>query len=90
MKCNRTACNNDHDGFWNPSTQAFYCARCARKINETNKREDGSPLCQTKVVARCSECNRKYLWVAEGHTTCLVLGCNGHMVHLPESPAPKE
>lgn len=37
--CNRTACNISLEGrvkFWNPSTRAFYCGDCARKINEAS------------------------------------------------------
>lgn len=33
-KCNRTACKQPHEGFWNPSTRAYYCQKCANAINE--------------------------------------------------------
>lgn len=49
-KCNRTACQCDlTPGYrwWNTSTRAFYCQRCAFRINESNPvlciREDSMP-----------------------------------------------
>lgn len=33
MKCNRTACQNDEQGWWNRYTNAYYCQPCAFKIN---------------------------------------------------------
>lgn len=38
-RCNRTACQVElHIGrrWWNSSTRAFYCASCARRINEAS------------------------------------------------------
>lgn len=37
--CNRSACQsplNIGERFWNDSTRAYYCASCARKINQAN------------------------------------------------------
>ena len=31
--CNRTACDHDRAIWFNPHTNAYYCAPCARKIN---------------------------------------------------------
>lgn len=33
-KCNRAACQRPGPTWWNPSTRAWYCPRCARAINE--------------------------------------------------------
>lgn len=32
--CNRTACSGRRAEFWNFETFAFYCAHCARSIND--------------------------------------------------------
>ena len=32
--CARSACKEPGADHWNPSTRAFYCEPCARKINE--------------------------------------------------------
>jgi hypothetical protein len=46
-ECNRTACQHAPALFWNRSTLAYYCASCARKINEANTGELGTaPLCK--------------------------------------------
>jgi hypothetical protein len=34
--CNRTVCNQRGADWWNPSTRAWYCGRCARLINDHN------------------------------------------------------
>lgn len=31
--CNRTACQQQPATWWNPNTNAWYCAECALKIN---------------------------------------------------------
>ncbi len=31
--CNRTACQQPPATWWNPNTQAYYCAYCAMLIN---------------------------------------------------------
>lgn len=42
--CNRTACGWERDViFYNRSTQAYYCPRCAKAINDTDRQE--LPLC---------------------------------------------
>ena len=40
-RCNRTACQTElgkpgHRRWWNTVTRAWYCQRCAFRINETN------------------------------------------------------
>lgn len=46
--CNRTACQAPGATYWNSSTRAYYCRKCAALINHQpgNTRGDGSPLCQ--------------------------------------------
>lgn len=34
--CHRTACRKAGAAWWNPSTRTYYCAVCARAINEHN------------------------------------------------------
>lgn len=34
--CNRTACQKPGAAWWNTSTRAYYCADCAKAINEHN------------------------------------------------------
>ena len=34
MKCRRTACENEAQGFIHRDTGDEYCASCARKVNE--------------------------------------------------------
>jgi hypothetical protein len=36
QQCNRTACSNDEAIFFNHSTKKYYCAACAKLINEAN------------------------------------------------------
>lgn len=31
--CNRNACNNGNATWWSEDMKAYYCPRCARKIN---------------------------------------------------------
>ena len=45
-KCNRTACQTGRSVFmYNHSTQAYYCVKCARLINDGNGTINGVPLC---------------------------------------------
>jgi len=47
--CNRTACQMPNSAWWfNTSTQAYYCERCARKINLAA----GTKLCVPGWTAR--------------------------------------
>ncbi len=48
MKCNRTACQKEGATWWNPSTQAYYCTRCAKRINKYNP-----GLCRTSMQRVC-------------------------------------
>lgn len=52
MKCNRSCCRvNLEDGktYYNRSTQAYYCQRCASLLNKANYKEAlalyNGPLC---------------------------------------------
>jgi hypothetical protein len=58
QKCNRTACNNQDAQWFNHSTQKYYCAECAAKLNEFNNADAmllyGHPLCtlvETRLVS---------------------------------------
>lgn len=42
--CNRKACRKDGADWWNHSTQAWYCRKCALKINAVNPEVPG--LCE--------------------------------------------
>jgi hypothetical protein len=33
-ECNRRACRETGANWWNPNTRAYYCASCARRIND--------------------------------------------------------
>lgn len=51
--CNRSACQaplNDQDGsrMWNTETRAFYCKRCADRINESATISLGKAICITE------------------------------------------
>lgn len=56
--CNRSACNNDHATFYNHSTRRYYCADCAKLINDVNRVDSmriyGHDLCtsvdQTRML----------------------------------------
>ena len=37
QECNRTACKNLRAVFYNKSTQKYYCASCAKLINDANR-----------------------------------------------------
>lgn len=40
--CNRSACQSEHHVvFYNQSTMAYYCAACAKKINDANQYDFG-------------------------------------------------
>jgi hypothetical protein len=39
MKCARTTCNNEEQGYAHKDTGSLYCASCARKINKANHQE---------------------------------------------------
>ena len=43
-KCSRKACQADGADWWNHSTLAWYCRKCALKINAANPEVPG--LCQ--------------------------------------------
>jgi hypothetical protein len=43
--CYRTACRLPGATWYNSSTRAYYCADCARQINEFSERVDGYALC---------------------------------------------
>lgn len=43
--CNRSACLKPGAAFWNTSTEAYYCADCARDITDFAKRVDGFHIC---------------------------------------------
>lgn len=44
--CNRSACQSTvHVVFYNQSTMAYYCAECAKKINDANRLDFGGDLC---------------------------------------------
>lgn len=40
-KCARAACHSPDSVYWNSSTRAYYCPRCAKEIN----RQNGVELC---------------------------------------------
>ncbi len=48
-ECNRTVCENEDANWFNHSTRAWYCQRCAFKLNDENRddadRLYGHPLC---------------------------------------------
>ncbi len=60
MKCNRTACQKEGATWWNPSTQAYYCTRCAKKINQYNP-----GLCRTSMQRVCSK-NQETGFICKG------------------------
>lgn len=39
QECNRTVCKNTPAVFFNYSTKMFYCASCARLINDANRKD---------------------------------------------------
>ena len=47
--CNRTACQSPHHVvFYNSGTHAYYCAKCAKLINNAGRGVLGYDLCQAK------------------------------------------
>lgn len=39
--CARSACRAEGANYWNRSTRAWYCAACARAINNANRCDTG-------------------------------------------------
>lgn len=52
-ECNRSACDKSNAVFFNHSTEKYYCPKCARTINEYNKKDAmelyGHNLCTYSV-----------------------------------------
>lgn len=46
MKCNRTACEREAAGWWNRITLAFYCQRCAFRINDSSQQSGLGNICE--------------------------------------------
>lgn len=44
-KCNRTACTNEQQLWWNLYTHAYYCQPCAFRINDSSNQSSGRPIC---------------------------------------------
>lgn len=47
-ECNRTACKNTNAQWYNKVTEAFYCTKCARMINESSNQSNQGDLCELK------------------------------------------
>jgi len=47
-ECNRTACKNENAQWYNKVTEAFYCTKCARMINESSNQSNQGDLCELK------------------------------------------
>lgn len=71
-KCARKACGVEGEVYWNPSTQDFYCLKCAQGINRHNpglitvkksirvKFEDGDSL-ETEITGSDEEILKYYV-----------------------------
>lgn len=44
-ECNRTACKTKNAQWFNKITQAYYCDRCARMINQSSNQSNQGDLC---------------------------------------------
>lgn len=45
MKCHRTMCKREAQGWWNCRTDAFYCQFCAFRINDSCRQSGLAPIC---------------------------------------------
>jgi hypothetical protein len=52
--CNRTACDNPRAVHFNRVTDRYYCAPCARRINEAAAEVGMVPLCASTVPTNFS------------------------------------
>lgn len=43
--CNVTACQKPGATWWNISTRAYYCPRCADEINRWSRHDEGFDIC---------------------------------------------
>lgn len=53
--CNRTACDNDAATWYNSSTRAYYCEKCAAEINYWSRLDHNTTLCHDQSVVQSPE-----------------------------------